>query len=153
MVMKSSLQAASIEFSSWSQCAEEIMPIRFEVFVDEQDVPPELEEDEFDQDATHAILQFYGVTIGTARIFQKVKDSKVFYIGRLSVLKKYRGLGLGQYLMQALINKAKEFGAAECVLHAQSPTQSFYETFGFKPCSDTFTEAGIEHVKMQLYLS
>jgi GNAT superfamily N-acetyltransferase len=142
-----------IQLLTWQQAEEIALPIRIEVFVKEQSVPFDLEQDEYDSVATHALLWVDGQTIGTGRVFKKDMNSNVFFIGRLCVLKKYRGLGHGEYLMNALIKYAQQHGASACCIHAQTNSQLFYKKLGFVAHPETFMEAGIEHVLMQLTMT
>jgi predicted GNAT family N-acyltransferase len=138
-----------IQLFSWSHVRPKALPIRLKVFVEEQLVPFEMEEDEFDQVATHALLTFNNHDIGTARLFQENLHSSYFLIGRLCVLKEYRGKGYGRAMMIRLIEEARNQGGTICSIHAQSEAKDFYESLGFKSSSDPFMEAGIKHVMMQ----
>ncbi|BDW11056.1 acetyltransferase [Polynucleobacter sp. SHI8] len=139
-----------IQLLKWQQAEEIALPIRTEIFVNEQSVPLDLELDEYDIEATHALLWVDGLTVGTGRVFKKEITSNVFFIGRLCVLKRYRGLGYGEYLMKTLIQHARQQGATECCIHAQSISQLFYKKLGFIAHPEIFMEAGIEHVLMTL---
>ena len=81
---------------------EDICAIRYEVFVDEQNVPEELEIDGFDGEAKHVLTFVDGVPMGTGRI---LSDG---HIGRVAVLKNYRGLGIGKSIMKELIKCAQD---------------------------------------------
>jgi predicted GNAT family N-acyltransferase len=139
-----------IQILTWQQAEEIALPIRIEIFVKEQSVPLDLELDQYDIEATHVLLWVDGQAIGTGRVFKKDNTSDIFFIGRLCVLKRYRGLGNGEYLMKTLIQYAQQQGATECCIHAQSMSQLFYKKLGFVAHPETFMEAGIEHVLMQL---
>ena len=138
---------------TWQQAEEIALAIRIEIFVKEQGVPLDLEQDEYDLKARHALLWVDGQAIGTGRVFEKDNDSKVFFIGRLCILNRYRGAGIGEYLMKTLIEYAKKQGAVECCIHAQSMSQLFYKKLGFIAEQEIFMEAGIEHVLMKLTMT
>lgn len=142
-----------IQLQTWFQAEETVMPIRIEVFVKEQSVPEDLERDEYDIDAIHALLIVDGQTIGTGRVFQKDALRKTYFIGRLCVVKKYRGVGYGELVMKKLIEHAQQQGATECCIHAQRASQLFYKKLGFTAEPKVFMEAGIEHVVMKLAMS
>jgi predicted GNAT family N-acyltransferase len=142
-----------IQLLPWSEAEEIALPVRIEVFVKEQSVPEDLELDEYDPVATHAVLFEDNLVIGTGRVFQKDVTTHVFYIGRLCVLKKNRGAGYGEFLFKTLIEYAKQQGAIECRLHAQMVSQLFYKKFGFVADPEIFMEAGIEHVLMRLAMA
>ena len=139
----------SIQITHWDEAKSQVMPIRHEVFIKEQEVPVELEWDEFDQDALHAIVKKDQEVIGTARL---IIDNAKARIGRMAIQKKYRQQGIGQKLLSILIQTAKEKGAQECILHAQTHAIAFYAKSDFEPNGPIFDEAGIPHVEMRLTL-
>jgi len=59
-----------IQLLPWSEAAEIALPVRMEVFVKEQSVPEDLELDEYDPVATHAVLFEDNLVLGTGRVFQ-----------------------------------------------------------------------------------
>ncbi len=127
---------------------EAAMRIRFEVFVDEQQVPPELEPDEYDTDALHllAVNESTGEVVGTARIVEK--GSGVAKIGRVAVRKAWRGRGVGEALMRQAMTEAQAAGMTEAILDAQVPVIPFYERLGFVAEGPVFDDAGIPHRRM-----
>jgi predicted GNAT family N-acyltransferase len=139
----------SIQITHWDEAKSQVMPIRHEVFIKEQEVPVELEWDEFDQEALHAIVKKDQEVIGTARL---IIDNANARIGRMAIQKKYREQGIGQKLLSTLIQTAKEKGAQECILHAQTHAIAFYAKADFEPNGPIFDEAGIPHVEMRLTL-
>jgi predicted GNAT family N-acyltransferase len=121
--------------------------IRMRVFVREQGVPGEIELDRDDQRAIH-LLAFAGPrAVGTARVVWHHGSAK---IGRMAVLKGYRGLGFGKKLLKRATETAKRRGAKSIYLHAQVPVIGFYESMGFRCVGPIFDEAGIPHRKMML---
>ena len=80
--------------------------------------------------------------IGTARL---LPDG---HIGRVSVLKDWRGLKVGDKLLRAAISEAENRGLKQQMLSAQVHASSFYERFGFAVVSGEFLDAGIPHVDM-----
>jgi predicted GNAT family N-acyltransferase len=139
----------SIQITHWDEAKSQVMPIRHDVFIKEQEVPEELEWDEFDQDALHAIVKKDQGVIGTARL---IMDNSIARIGRMAIQKEYRQRGIGQNLLSILIQTAKEKGAQECILHAQTHAIAFYAKADFEPNGPIFDEAGIPHVEMRLIL-
>ena len=120
--------------------------IRFRVFVDEQSVPPEIELDEYDAVATHAIALLDGVAIGTGRAIVEGDSAR---IGRMAVDRQHRRSGVGGLVLRFLEDEAREQGATEFVLHAQDYVKAFYAAHGYEEHGDTFMEAGILHVEMR----
>lgn len=124
------------------------MAVRFEVFVDEQQVPPELEPDEYDQDAIHLLAEIVetGEVIGTARIVDK--GNGIAKIGRVAVRQAARGFHVGDGLMQAALAAAREAGQSVAMLDAQVQVIAFYERLGFVAEGPVFDDAGIPHRRM-----
>ena len=121
---------------------EDIGAIRYEVFVDEQNVPEELEIDGLDSEAKHVLAFVDGLPIGTGRILD---DG---HIGRVSVLKDYRGFGIGKLIMKELIKWAQDMSLEKVWLSSQWHAHSFYLDLGFVCVGDIYKEAGIDHIKM-----
>ncbi|MCQ0167099.1 GNAT family N-acetyltransferase [Pseudomonas sp. S12(2018)] len=131
-----------VRLADWQKDNADIRRIRESVFIAEQNVPPELEWDADDNIAVH-FLAFEGdYAIGTARLLQ---DGQ---IGRVSVLKDWRGLKVGDALMQAAIAEAQNRDLRQQKLTAQLHATAFYERLGFKVVSEEFLEAGLPHVDM-----
>ena len=121
---------------------DDICAIRYEVFVDEQNVPEELEIDGFDGEAKHVLIFVDGLPIGTGRI---LSDG---HIGRVAVLKNYRGLGIGKSIMKELIKCAQDLSLEKVWLSSQWHAHSFYLDLGFICVGEVYKEAGIDHIKM-----
>jgi len=121
--------------------------IRMRVFVREQRVPAAIELDRDDDRAIHFLATSDGKAVGTARVVSHHGSAK---IGRMAVLKSYRGKGVGKKLLQRAVATAKKLGARTIYLHAQVPVIEFYEKLGFRCVGPVFDEAGIPHRKMIL---
>jgi len=121
---------------------DDICAIRYEVFVDEQNVPEELEIDGLDGEAKHVLAFVDEVPIGTGRI---LSDG---HIGRVAVLKNYRGLGIGKSIMKELVKCAQDLSLKKVWLSSQWHAHSFYLDLGFVCVGEVYKEAGIEHIKM-----
>ena len=124
--------------------------IRRQVFVDEQQVPPEEEYDEFETSSTHFLALADSVPCGTARWRRTSNGVK---LERFAVLKEYRNRGVAKALVQAVLNDI--FGQQpepieSIYLHAQVTAMPLYTGFGFVPVGHLFDEAGIQHQKMVL---
>ncbi|MEQ4223879.1 MULTISPECIES: GNAT family N-acetyltransferase [Pseudomonas syringae group] len=136
------MNKVTVSVADWQRKNADIRRIRDAVFIAEQSVPPELEWDSEDMDAVHFLASEGDYPIGTARLLQ---DGE---IGRLSVLKDWRGLKVGEALLTAAINEAEKRGLKEQKLSAQVQAIAFYERFGFTVVSDELLEAGLPHVNM-----
>jgi predicted GNAT family N-acyltransferase len=128
---------------------EKAFEIRHSVFVQEQNVPSSLEKDADDAHAFHILACLDGEPVGTARMVTRGESGK---IGRVAVLSKARGKGVGKMLMKALEKHALSGGLRELCLDAQVQVVPFYENLGYTVCSGEFLDAGILHKKMILFL-
>ncbi|GAB4409912.1 MAG: GNAT family N-acetyltransferase [Microscillaceae bacterium] len=122
--------------------------IREKVFVEEQKVPPALEYDTHELASRHFLAYLNGQAVGTAR-WRKTENG--IKLERFAVLPEARGLGVGQALVQAVMNDidAHRHSAGYVrYLHAQKEAVSLYARFGFEIDGEEFEEAGIAHFKM-----
>ncbi len=134
--------AAEIRLGSWSVLAPLVTPVRFQVFVDEQGVPSDMELDEFDPLSWHAAALRDGQVVGAGRL---LPDG---HIGRMAVLAEWRGQGIGAALLQALMAEAARRGMRRLALSAQTHAVDFYARFGFVPEGPEYQEAGLPHQAM-----
>ncbi|MEP6391125.1 MAG: GNAT family N-acetyltransferase [Halioglobus sp.] len=131
----------------WEDQKESLRAIRERVFIEEQQVPREIEWDGQDENATHVLSLLQSQTSTTpVACGRLLEDGK---IGRMAVLSHYRGRGYGRAVLDALIDAAKEQGKPSVYLHAQSHASDFYAKAGFEPYDEPFEEAGIPHIAMQ----
>ena len=134
-----------------TQDLETCFALRHEVFVVEQDVPVEEEQDELDATATHLLARQDGDAIGTARI---VFQDGVAKVGRVCVTAQARGTGLGATLIRACVEVAQgRADIAKVKLGAQTHALGFYEKLGFAAFGPVYLDAGIEHRDMVLELT
>jgi predicted GNAT family N-acyltransferase len=138
-----------LSIANWTEAQSLVKPLRYQVFVIEQKVLEEMEWDEFDEIAWHAIVTSDNQTVGTGRL---ILDGHIAKIGRMAVQSSRRNQGIGKCILNALIQTAKEKGAQECILHAQTHAIAFYAKADFEPHGPIFDEAGIPHVEMRLML-
>ncbi|EJN01470.1 GNAT family N-acetyltransferase [Herbaspirillum sp. YR522] len=134
----------NIIVDTWDALRAHAQPIRFEVFVHEQQVPAEIELDEMDALSIHAVAyDEQGAPLATGRL---LPDG---HIGRMAVRKAGRGKGVGGAVLQALMAAARARGDSGVVLNAQSHAAPFYTAHGFVREGDEFMEAGIPHITMR----
>jgi len=132
----------SIRLACWRNDNAALRRIREQVFIAEQGVSPELEWDGEDSEAIHFLALDDNWPIGTARL------SADGHISRVCVLKDWRGLGVGEKILQAVLVEAEQRGLKEQRLSAQVQAAAFYQKQGFVIESDEFLDAGIAHVAM-----
>src|ERR1700736_1835091 len=119
--------------------------IRRRVFIEEQHVPEEIEMDEDDAHAFHALAILDGKPVGCGRFVGHDGEVK---IGRMAVLPDLRTRGIGREILIFLVRIARERGYRRAILHAQLTAEGFYLKNGYTPVGEVFEEAGIAHRKM-----
>ena len=134
--------------------------VREAVFIREQGVPVEIELDEADPRCVHVVARdAAGNAIGTGRLVPpdeatagdghgEASGAPAARIGRMAVLSGWRGRGVGDALLAALIEAAQRRGWQRVMLHAQATAIRFYQRHGFLPRGARFIEAGIEHLTL-----
>jgi predicted GNAT family N-acyltransferase len=139
----------TLTIGSWGQLGPAASQVRTAVFVHEQNIPADMEWDVADHTAVHAVIHnAQGEPVATGRLL--VHAPGVGRIGRMAVLSSLRGSGLGQQVLEALVQAARERGDMEICLHAQTSAQRFYERLGFMPRGEVYAEVGIPHIEMVL---
>ena len=133
----------NIELLPWDKARAHAAPIRFTVFVEEQRVPAEIELDAMDERCIHAVAFENQVAVGTGRL---LPDG---HIGRMAVLKQWRGRGIGGRMLVRLMDEARARGDREVVLSAQVKAAAFYRAHGFTEEGAEYMEAGIPHRDMR----
>ena len=141
-----------VKTGRWADLGNDAKRIRTEVFVEEQRVPADMEWDEADGTALHAVAyNRLGQAVATGRLLQPKPG--VAKIGRMAVHKALRGSGVGRQVLEALLAVAAARGDHEVVLHAQRSAEAFYLGLGFQPRGAAFEEAGIPHIEMSRALA
>ncbi|CAM8422555.1 ElaA Predicted acyltransferase [Candidatus Methylopumilus universalis] len=142
--MKNNLK---VEIVKWIDDQAQLKNIREKVFIQEQKVTPELEWDGMDEKAIHFLVFKDDKAIGCARAI--VIKSRM-QLGRMAVLKEYRGQGAGSTLIEKAIVTAKLKQLSGIHISAQCNAINFYVKFGFEVMGDTYLDAEILHRDMTL---
>ncbi|MEA2055517.1 MAG: GNAT family N-acetyltransferase [Candidatus Thermoplasmatota archaeon] len=124
---------------------DKIISIRKIVFVQEQNVPLELEIDGLDPESEHFMAYLDGEPIGCARVRTKNNFAK---LERIAIIKEHRRKGHGKELTNFLIDYYRKKNFDEIYLHSQIDVVGFYKKYGFKTRGETFLEADIKHIEM-----
>lgn len=136
----------------------EYMSVRWQVFVEEQNVPMMLEIDARDFSPATLHMAAYdddeGI-VGAMRLIRQGEDQ--FRLGRLAVRAHMRGRGVGRDLVETAHNIVRSHTpagqASTIILEAQLQARDFYESLGYRATSDTIIlDAGIEHIEMAVEL-
>ena len=136
-----------VRTGSWETLSDPAARLRALVFVQEQKIPAEMEWDAGDAGALHAVaFNQLGQALATGRLL--AHGPGVGRIGRMAVHPVLRGSGVGRRVLEALVEKARERGDREVMLHAQRNALRFYQRLGFIARGDPFEEAGIAHQEM-----
>lgn len=140
--------AFSVSLVCWHDGEPLLKSVRDAVFIDEQGIAPELEWDGLDDACRHAlVLSLQGEAIGCGRMMPNG------HIGRIAVLKKWRGQKVGTAIVEALLKEARARGYSEVDVDAQTHAVPFYHRFGFVEEGVVFEDAGLPHIKMRLKLT
>ena len=139
-------QHVTIEQVSWQQAEAHLRQVRTVVFIEEQLVTPEFEWDDIDSTALHLLALHDNKAIGCLRIIHHQK------IGRMAVLKPWRGKGVGNMLLKQAIELCRQHASKQIVLSAQTHAIHFYQQAGFEITSCEYTDVQIPHVDMCLKL-
>ncbi len=141
------MKSFTVCLTNWQANAPALRTIRETVFVHEQQVPVELEWDEFDASCLHILARdLVDNPIGAARL---LPDG---HIGRMAVLKEWRERGVGSALLQQLLEEARKQHLGVVIVNAQTYAAGFYTRYGFRTAGEEFIDAGIPHVRMVLQL-
>lgn len=126
------------------------LEIRRTVFIEEKNVPAEIENDEYDcldGRSEHFLVFADKKPVGTVRML--FTDSDCVKLQRLCFLKEYRGFGLGSRTVEYLEERYRSLGKKKIFMEAKFAVSPFYEKCGYKAVSDIFYEVGIKHIKME----
>ncbi|GAA5855083.1 hypothetical protein JCM8547_002373 [Rhodosporidiobolus lusitaniae] len=137
--------------------------VRIAVFVDEQGFSMEDELDDKDATSDHFLMVNLNEDgteedAGTIRWWPK-PNSTSGKLGRLAVIKKFRGGGSGKVLVLALEEHLKQRGgkagealkgkeSVDIIAHSQAYAQGFYEKCGYTAEGELFLEDGADHIKV-----
>jgi len=123
--------------------------VRYIVFVDEQGFAAEIEVDDKDPTSYHVVVyDDSAIPAATARTFPYEPGSELFVIGRVAVLKEFRGTGLGLFVMEEAEKLARSQGAQQIKLGSQVQAAGFYEKCGYTESDERYMEEHCEHVTM-----
>lgn len=134
-----------IEIAETNKQLDQCYSIRTKVFIDEQQVPVEIELDEHDASAIHFVGYVDDEAIAASRLRFVDEYGK---LERICILKLFRGKSYGKQLIQAMEEVIRMHGYKQAKLNAQTHAQSFYQKLGYETVSEEFIDAGIPHVTM-----
>lgn len=130
-----------MEIKVFGRLPEESKNIRIKVFVEEQGFREEF--DSVDDSATHIVAYDGATPVATCRFF--IKDGS-YLLGRIAVLKEYRGKHVGAFIMQEAQARIAALGGKRILIHAQRQARDFYVKQGYTDSGKTDYEEGCPHV-------
>ena len=136
-----------VKHGCWDQLQQDAKLIRTQVFICEQGITEADEWDDQDVISQHFVIYDQDQPIATARLLENNS------VGRVAVLKAYRGQGLGQMIMLEIISYAQKQDLSILTLSSQVHAISFYEKLGFTVQGNSYDECGISHIEMTMNLN
>ena len=121
----------------------DIISIRTAIFVQEQGFKDEF--DEIDKNCSHIVLYDNDKPIATCRYFSK---NGIYHIGRVAIIKKYRGKHLGNEIMGIAEQEIKNDGGKNIEVAAQVRVKEFYKKLGYKEVGEIYFDEYCEHINM-----
>lgn len=123
---------------------QEAYEIRHKVFVEEQGFQNEF--DDTDKFSKHLVLYDREIPIATCRFYRS--SYRKYTIGRIAVVKQYRGQNIGSYLLALAENEIRKIGGTQIYLHAQDKARKFYEKHGFACFGNMDLDESCPHIWM-----
>ena len=133
-----------IDFKVTNTLSEDEKMIRETVFIEEQKF--KIEFDDTDDIATHIVMYLDNHPVGCCRLY---KQENEYHIGRIAILKPYRGKGYGEKILFQAEKNAKKMGADSISLSAQVRASGFYEKLGYKKHGEIYFDEYCEHIAMK----
>ncbi len=136
-----------MKFIIYDTLPDDAKKIREEVFVKEQGFQNEF--DEVDEKAVHIVLYDENIPIAVCRIYC---ENSAYVLGRLAVIKNYRGKNIGSLMLEKAEKYVHEKGGSEIVLHAQCRAAEFYKRSGFSEYGEIDYDEYCPHIHMRKLL-
>ncbi len=131
--------------------------IRHQVFVTEQRVFADSDQDEHDGDpaTVHVVGYLDGAGAGTVRLYPvgREPDGGVLWKGdRLAVLREYRRHRLGAPLVRYAVRTAGQRGGSRMIAHVQLSNVGFFRYLGWERVGEPELYVGLPHQRMSIWL-
>lgn len=134
-----------MEYKIFKELPENAKLIRETVFIKEQGFKEEF--DIVDLTATHIVIYSDGKPAAVGRYFNE-GNSPTYHIGRVAVMKEYRGLGYGKDIMDIAEKHIKAEGGEKIEVSAQLQAKPFYEKCGYTAVGDIYYDEHCKHILM-----
>jgi len=128
----------------------QVLDIRRKVFVQEQHIPAEREQDGHDPEALHVLALIEKSAIATGRLLPAAGSEGI--MARIAVLPEYRGQGIGARVVRQLENMARAVGVRHLMLTPHASLESFYDRLGYHKISGEKQVAEHHVITMEKWL-
>lgn len=132
-----------MEYKKFIGLNSDIIGIRTAIFVEEQGFKDEF--DEIDKNCSHIVLYDNDKPVATCRYFSQ---DEIYHIGRVAIIKEYRGKHLGNEIMNIAEQEIKNEGGKNIEVSAQVRVEEFYKKLGYKKVGKTYFDEYCEHITM-----
>lgn len=132
-----------MDYRRFKELNNDIISIRKTVFEKEQGFQNEF--DEVDQNCSHIVLYDRAKPIAVCRFF---KENEMYHIGRVAILKEYRGKHLGNHILHIAEDEIKKEGGQNITVSAQVRVKDFYAKNGYSEDGEIFFDEYCEHINM-----
>ncbi|MBI4945693.1 MAG: GNAT family N-acetyltransferase [Bacteroidetes bacterium] len=105
-----------------------------------------------DEKSWHFIAVEEGNVIGCVALFPLDSEGHKAQLMQMAVESKQQGKGIGKLLVNELLSFCKTKGIKEVTCHSRETAVKFYLQQGFEIYDVPFSEVGIQHSHMRLYL-
>ena len=134
-------------YLSYNDDLTDVHSIRKAVFTDELGVPADVESDDNDMMAMHALLEAEGGMVATARM---KFDGDTFELDRVAVLPDHRRNGYADFVVRMLLDKVFLAEGKTILANVTKEAVPFFETIGFSATGSEFNEHGLTYVPMKV---
>lgn len=132
-----------MNYKKYNELNDDIIKIRTSVFIDEQGFKNEF--DEIDKTCFHIVLYDNKKPVATCRYYN---DGNTFHIGRVAIIKEYRGKHLGIEIMQTAEKEIKLSNTKQIEVSAQVRVKEFYKKLGYDEVGEVYFDEFLEHIRM-----
>lgn len=138
-----------MKFKIYNFLSDDAKIIRKQVFMEEQGFKNEF--DDIDNISFHIVMYDENRPVATCRVYEDIVKNE-YILGRLSVVKEYRGMSLGAKMIGESERIVKEKGGTSIRLHAQCRVTPFYGQQGYKEYGVIEDDEGCPHIWMKKQL-
>lgn len=133
-----------MKFEVYDYLPDAAKKIREEVFCNEQGFKNEF--DETDNVSVHFVAFENDVPIATCRIY--LNGENIYCIGRIAVIKAFRGKNIGARIIEEAENYIRKKGGTKIIISAQTRVEEFYRKQGYLPDGEIYFDEYCPHIKM-----